>query len=446
MDEKRDRSERTEKTKYLAMRSWALIGVAAVFVLVVLALGLIWPAVELLLVGVLLGFICSPITNWLDDRGVGRGVAALIALLVVLLVSSAVVVLLVPPFVAQLVEVLQLVPSYITQARDAINEFWASLGDLRTAEVQYFVNQAVGTLSDVGLRSASQLAKTLADGVMPSAASFVSGLVTFSLGVIVAYWLAKDYPVIVRELVTIAGPQRGGDLSVLLAVMSRSMGGYMRGIVITSLACGALSFVAFALIGHPYAGLMAIVALLLHFIPVIGSWLALAIASLLALFVSPVLALETLVAALVIQNLTDNVISPLVMQSAVKVHPALSLVGLIVGNALGGILGMAIAIPMTAALRSVFVYYFESKSGRQLVSYDGALFRSTPFHDELGNVEPVYDALDDDKFFQNTRLVDPSDANLHPVAAQRPEGAHPSLGETLVLSLHDVVSRGDPDD
>ena len=57
MDEKRDRSERTEKTKYLAMRSWALIGVAAVFVLVVLALGLIWPAVELLLVGVLLGFM-----------------------------------------------------------------------------------------------------------------------------------------------------------------------------------------------------------------------------------------------------------------------------------------------------------------------------------------------------------------------------------------------------
>lgn len=188
--------------------------------------------------------------------------------------------------------------------------------------------------------------------------------------------------------------------------MSRSMGGYMRGIVITSTVGGVLSFLGFTLIGHPFAGLMGITVGIFHFVPVIGPWIAAALAALLALSVSPMLALASLVVSIVAQNVTDNLVSPLVMQSSVQVHPILSLVGLIVGNALGGILGMALAIPLTAAIRSVFVYYFEKRTGRQVVSYDGALFKSTPFHDEEGNIQPEYDALDDDQFFKSTLLVD----------------------------------------
>ena len=104
-------------------------------------------------------------------------------------------------------------------------------------------------------------------------------------------------------------------------------------------------------------------------------------------------------------NVTDNVISPLIMRSAVKIHPVLSIVGIVIGNCLGGIVGMVLAIPLTAAIRGVFVYYFETRTKRQLVSEDGALFQSTPHRDAQGNVEAVFDALDDEKFFESTRLV-----------------------------------------
>ena len=78
----------------------------------------------------------------------------------------------------------------------------------------------------------------------------------------------------------------------------------------------------------------------------------------------------------------------------------------------------------------MFVYYFEQRSGRQLVSYDGALFRSTPFRGEDGSVEPAFDALDDDKFFEDTLLVRPESApQVEP--AKRPAGVRMSLRDEI---------------
>lgn len=79
------------------------------------------------------------------------------------------------------------------------------------------------------------------------------------------------------------------------------------------------------------------------------------------------LALWTLVVTMVAQNVTDNVISPKVMQSSVQVHPIMSLTALVIGSALMGPIGMIIAIPLCAALKGIFVYYFENETGRQLV-------------------------------------------------------------------------------
>lgn len=399
-------SGRYEQAKGVGIRAWAALGCIALVLVVLRLLGLVGPALELILVGVVVGFIMSPITNALEHHHVGRALAAFIALAVVLAVFVAVVALLGPPFVTQLVEVLKNVPRYVQQIQDALASFWEQNGSADTADVQQGLDQAVSAISTVGMTAAQKASDSLTSGLVKNVVATVNNVFIVFLGLVLAYWFAKDYPKIARELYQIVGPGRSHDASVLLAVMSRSMGGYMRGIVITSTVGGLLSFLGFVLIGHPFAGLMGITVGIFHFVPVIGPWMAAALAALLALSVSPMLALASLVVSIMAQNVTDNLVSPLVMQSSVQVHPILSLVGLIVGNALGGILGMALAIPLTAAIRSVFVYYFEKRTGRQIVSYDGALFKSTPFHDEDGNIQPEYDALDDDQFFKSTLLVD----------------------------------------
>lgn len=65
---------------------------------------------------------------------------------------------------------------------------------------------------------------------------------------------------------------------------------------------------------------------------------------------------------------------------------------------------MVIAVPVTAALRGFFVYFFETRTGRQIVSEDGALFWSRPYVDGKGDPIPALDALDDERFFEGSRL------------------------------------------
>lgn len=429
-----EKSRRYDAWKRRAVVAWAIVGIFAVFVILVRAGGMIRSALDLLLAGVIIGFICSPITNWLDRKGMPRGAAALVALVVVVGVAVAICALIVPPTIQQIVELLRRVPLYVAEIQNGLGSFWNVFGSSDNAQVQSIVNTMVGAITSSGTDLANDTIDKLTSGVVTNIVGTVNGFVTVCLGLVLGYWFAKDYPAIAREFAVISGPEHEESTTLLLAVCSRSMGGYMRGIVITSLVNGLGSFLALLVVGHPYASLMGIVCGVFHFVPVIGPWLAVVIASGLALFVSPWLALVTLVLTIVVMNVTDNVVSPLVMQSAVKVHPALSLLGIMVGSALGGVLGMVLAIPLTAALRSAFVYYFESKTGRQLVSYDGALFRSTPYYDDAGNIQPSFDALDDPNFFESTLLVHPVQT-VRVRAARQPQTHRSSLGERIVARV-----------
>ena len=86
--------------------------------------------------------------------------------------------------------------------------------------------------------------------------------------------------------------------------------------------------------------------------------------------------------------------------------------------------GMVIAIPLCAALKGLFIFYFEKQTKRQLVSYEGAIFQGTPFHDEGGDPVPAYDALGDDRFVSESELI-ANDAAPAAEAAPRPELDNP---------------------
>ena len=397
---------RYEKWRLRATVVWAIVGAIVLFLLAVRGLAVVGQAVELLLIGIITGFICSPITNWLEDRHVPRGIAALLALLIVVSCIVALVALFVGPFARELMALLRSVPSYFSQVEDALGTFWDTFGSNSSTNVQSTVNALVQVLTEAGSGIASDLARNLSTGLVANLTDLAGHFVTFFLGLILAYWFALDYPKIMRELAVIAGPEHDEEMVLTFAVLSRSMGGYMRGTLITSLANGLMVAAGLALLGHPYAGLLGIATFVLHFVPVIGPFLSSISAVLLGLFVSPLCAFWTLVITVVAQNVTDKVLSPVVMRSSIKIHPALSLLGIVIGGALGGAVGMLLAVPLTAAIKGFFVYYFESHTGRQLVSKEGAIFGSTPFNYADGRPQPTFDALDDDTFIARSRLLD----------------------------------------
>lgn len=434
LEEEQKNSYRT--ARLIAVRAWAFVGCCVAFVIALSALGMVGSALECLFVAIIVGFICSPITNWLDQKGLPRAVAALIALVVVIAVLGGLLVWFIPMFIEQLRQLLELVPSYLTQAQVYVRDLWNQFGSDASPEMRTYVQNFMASFSEVATNLASTLASTVSTGLVPNIMGLANSFVMAFLGLVMAFWFAKDYPVIMREINIIAGPRYDEDVSLLVTVCSRAMGGYMKSIVITSIVNGVLAFVGFTLAGHPYAALMGILTAILHFVPVVGPALSAALATLVGFFSSAYIAFWTLLVAVVAQNLTDNVISPLIMKNTIKIHPAMSLIGITVGASLGGALGMTLAVPLTAAIKGAFIYFFEVKTGRQLVSFDGAFFNGTPYHHPDGSPVPSYDALDDDTFLANTLLVE-ADELSGVEAEEPPEDAKPQLADVLRQQVED---------
>lgn len=423
----------------IGLRVWIVVGAIIIGTAALNVLDVLAPVIEFFAVGSLVAFVAAPIVNGLEARGVSRSAGGLVGLAVVIAVIVLILMIVAPLIFSQLLELFSRVPQ---QLRDLGDWLGTLAGDFKFLAEYSWASQlstVFDTVADNAARYAATVAGDLGRGVIPFISSVGSQLFIVFLGLVLAYWLVCDYPRIHREIGTIVGEGHEMSYRFMVAILSRSVGGYMRGTIITSAIDGALSLVGFLLIGHPYALLMGVLTALFHLIPVVGPVISSAFATLVALFYSPALAIWTLVICMVAQNITDNVLSPRIMQSAVSVHPAMSLVAIVVGSALMGPLGMVVAIPLCAALKGLFIFYFEKQTKRQIVSWDGAVFQGQPFHDEAGDPVPAYDALGNDSFVSDSQLISDEAAPSAEAEPKPPELENPWAN---LMALNNLQARG----
>lgn len=160
----------------------------------------------------------------------------------------------------------------------------------------------------------------------------------------------------------------------MMVEIKRVWRGYLYGQLVNSLITGFLVFVVLWAVGLPGAFLMGAIMVVLNMIPTFGPILA-AIPGVLAALLSgstrwPELenywfALIVIGIYLVVVQLQANIIAPRVMGTAVRLRPAVVLIGLLVGFQVGGLLGSLLAVPVIASIRDVAVYMW-----RKLIDAD----------------------------------------------------------------------------
>ena len=386
--------EKYERYRARFYRVWGYIGIGLIIAFCIWCLGHISDAVIVLVTGSVMAFIYAPIANWLTRRlNMPRLPATLIGLLVVLLAIVLLVAAVLPPLVKQAIGFLSEIPTYVDALQTAWDNLNASLGATPDGAFQSAVVSVLETVSSQARSAGSQLASSAASGILSGVTSVVKTIVDVFMALVVSFWLTKDFPSMETEIANIVGPRRGEDYRIITSVFGRSLAGYLKGLIINSACTGVIAWLGFWALGIPYSGLLGIITAILNVIPYIGPWIGGALGFFVGLSVGIWPAVLSIVVTVVAQQFTDNFISPKVMQTAVALHPVFVIIALLAGGALGGPIAMIAAVPLTAAFKGVFIYYFEKKTGRQLVSRDGMLFRGEPFCDEQGNPRPACDAL-----------------------------------------------------
>ena len=343
-----------------------------VFVLVALALlaWILWSArgaLPAFVIGLALAFVLDPGVSLLHRRGVPRWLGVLVMYVVVVAFVWAVIAFAVPPIGEQLNEFLRRLPELgqtVESLQRAVNEWYAGLaipGPLRTA-------------IDESLRTGEQAVGDLVAGVAGPLFGTLLRTATFIFGLlIVPVWLffvLKDRERLPDAIALTLPPEWRADAKHGLALLSRVGGRWVRGqlllgasiFVATAIGLTALTILGFAEFGR-FTLILALIAGVLEWLPIIGPIIAAIPALLIAVTISPGAVVAVVVLYTLIQQLENNLLVPKVMGDAIELHPAVMILALVVGGSLFGFWGAILAAPVLAALRDVYRYTFLRLSG-----------------------------------------------------------------------------------
>ena len=401
MDPEQNEREQVKalKARRRFLTVWTIVGAILLTGVLVYLFNLLSVPVGIVIWTVVIVFCLRGPVNKLEKLGVPRLAGTAIAYVLMFVVLALVGLLMFSPAFGvgdQFTNLIQSVPGYIQTIANWGNDLYARYADvLQNDTVQGWITDAFNAL----VAWASTFARDSASGVVAIGTGVVNTFVALGFALVVAFWMLMELPDLGRESERLVGPKHREDLEMLHVTFTRVMGGYIKGTLLQCAIIGVGCVVLFGVIGIPNYAALGGIAGLLNILPIVGPWLGGALAAVVGVFVSPWIALVALLGTIAIQQIVYTFVSPKIMANSVDVHPALTLIALMAGSAIGGamsgftgsLVGMLASIPAVAVAKSVFVYYFEKRTGRQLVAKDGVFFQGTPADGDA--VDPIADAI-----------------------------------------------------
>ena len=394
-------SDKTDKARRRFLNVWTIVGAIALTWVVVQLLNILSVPVAIVIWTTVIVFVLRGTVNKIEEIGINRTVGTAIGYVIMFAVLALVAFLLFSPGVGmntQFANLIENVPVYVQGISDWANDMYARYAYMLEDEsVRAFVSDVQAS----AMEWAGDFAKNSASGAIAFGTGLANAFMAIGFALVVAFWILMQLPQLGRECKRLVGDAHAEDLEMLHITFTRVMGGYIKGTLLQCAIIGVACGILFAVLGIPNSMALGGITGILNIIPIIGPWLGGGLAAIVGIFVSPLVAAIAILGTIVIQQFVYTFISPKIMSDSVDIHPALTLIALMAGSALGGamgglpgsLVGMLASIPAVAVAKSVFVYYFEKRTGRRLVSKDGVFFLGTPSSSEDGDApNPIADA------------------------------------------------------
>jgi predicted PurR-regulated permease PerM len=320
----------------LGFSSWLLVGFGAALVAFIWLLSLTETIVLPVITAGIIASVASPLVDWMNRRGVPRGVGAALVMLAIVLLALAVGLLVLAGIASE-------ASSLSAGLKDGAGQLqaWAQdLGVKAPTAAQANVDASAG-LSDAFA--------ALTHGLLGGIDRLASLAVFLSFTALSLFFLLKDAPAIggfvERHL--------GVPVPVAHSVLGRvagSMRGYFLGVTIVALWSTLIVGAGALVLGVPLVGTIAVVTFLGGYVPYIGAWTAGVFAVLIALGGEGTeVAIAMAVLVLLANGVLQQLVQPIAYGAALRLHPLVVLIATIAGGCLFGTVGLVLAAPLHSA-------------------------------------------------------------------------------------------------
>ncbi|WP_256841590.1 AI-2E family transporter [Ornithinimicrobium cryptoxanthini] len=349
---------------------WAgrFIVVAIATAILLWVMSQVWVGLFPVLLALIVSTVLSGPVRWLKRHGLPAAAAAGITLVTSLLLVIGVLAAIAPSIIGQFGDV-------VDRASEGVGEVRKWLAgppvNLENEQISNAIQEGTAWLQERG--------SDIASGVFTGVSAVTSGFITLALVIVLTFFFIKDGPAFLPWVRQVTGRTAGRHLTELLTRVWTTLGGFIRTQAIVSAVDAVFIGLGLVILGVPLAPALAILTFMAGFIPLVGAFVAGALAVLVALVSNGwVTALWVLGIVLLVQQVEGNVLQPVLQSRTMQMHPGIILLSVAAGGTLFGIPGAFLAVPIAASAIVALRYFSEQVDLRTGDLHPGDLTLATP--------------------------------------------------------------------
>ena len=328
-------------------------------ILVVLAfvfLYLLRDVLVVLFLAIMIASAVSPFATWLEIKRIPRLLSVLVLYIVFFGLSAVLISLVIPILSYELSQLVQVLPKFFAGLNNA----------LESAQGSRYLG-FVGDLQNI-LDSFSQFLQVSAASLFDFVVNIFGGFISFVAIIVISFYFSVMKQGIPSFLQSVLPNAYEGYMIGLWRRAEFKIGRWFQGQLLLALSVGLVVFVGLSLLNIKYALLLGIIAIIFELVPMVGPVLSAIPALGLAFAQSPMLGIWVLVFYIVVQQLENHVLAPIILGKTIGLNPVTVIIALLIGAKLAGILGLLLAVPVAVVIVEVFEDMAAQRQHRKAVA------------------------------------------------------------------------------
>ena len=309
-------------------------------------------------IGILIAWLVDPMVKALQKRGVHRTLGTIFVYVIFLSAVYLVLRVMSPTVWHQLNELISSVPSFLNSIKDWIDGAFDRVSDMSGYDLKDAQDNVYQTINNLG----NSLTVGLPTTIMNVVSTVITGGANLLIGLLIGFYMSLDFGNVKQHLLNCVPKSYRKDTKDLMERLNANLRSYVHGTLRIMLILFVFQSIALWIAGLPAPMIFGLFCAVTNVIPYIGPYIGGAPAVIVGLSISPMTGICTLIAVVIAQLLESNFLQPLVMGKTMKLHPVTIMIGLLLFGSFFGILGMILATPIIAIIKTILLFINEKFS------------------------------------------------------------------------------------
>lgn len=304
-------------------------------------------------IGIFIAWLFNPIVKFLTKHKFNRVGATILVYGIFIVVLTLFIVFSVPVVTKEINDFIKIIPKLGQGLSDFIDKVFVILDPIVNGNSESIKSEIYNTIATIG----KDITVGLPNKIISIVTSIVSGLGTFLIGLFIGLYMLLDFDNVSKGIINLFPTKARENIRSLMDIANKNLVNYVQGLLFTTTLVWLGNTIGFSISGLKAPVLFALFCGVTNVIPYIGPWIGAAPAVIVGFTQGIPTGIVTIISVVVVQALDNVIFTPLVQSKNLKLHPVTIIISLLIFGHFFGIIGMVLAAPLIATLKTIFIYF-----------------------------------------------------------------------------------------